>query len=151
MTQKEREREVRKRLYQYASYLKEVRQYEEDILYGTPKHDESGVRGTDISDPTGRAGVRLANMPKDIEAKRAWVEAIDEALVEMRELDDAHRLTYICTRVYGLDGRRHKRRVNRDMNIKIADEVHLSISALYLKLGMINKIVMYHATLRGLL
>lgn len=151
MTQKEREREVRRRLYKYASYRKELKEYVDDILYGTPSHDESGVRGTDISDPTGRNGVRLANLPKGLDEKWLWVEAIDDALTEMRDVDDAHRLVYICKRVYGLDGRRHKRRVNRDMHIKIADEVHLSISALYGRLQTINKIVMYHATLRGLL
>lgn len=152
MTQKEREAEVRKKLYKYAAYRKDIEDYE-SIVYDSPKHDDSGVRGTDISDPTARIAVALANPPPNMRMKYLWVNAIDDALDEMELADDGNKrgLVFIATAIYGLDGKRHKKRKNRDTAIKVAMDCELSRSALYYRLTLISSIVMYHAILHGLL
>lgn len=149
MTQREREQEARRHLYRYAQDRREIEEYEQSV-FGSPKHDESGIRGSGISDPTARLGVALAEPPQRLEHKRRWIAAIDDALDELRQTDvDAHGLAYICTRIYGLDGRRHKRRENRDASIKVALDCHLSVRALYYRLGIITNVVIAHAADHG--
>lgn len=150
MTQREREREARRRLYRYAQQKREIEEYEQAV-FGAPKHDKSGVRGPGISDPTARQGIALADPPRSITEKMRWVSAIEDALTELCEMDegDAHGLVYICTHTYGMDGRRHKRRENRDTAIKIADDCHLSVRAMYYRLAVILNVVIYHATEHG--
>ena len=149
MTQKDREREVRRRLYQYASSRAEVETYEGDIIFGVPVFDESGVRGSGTGDPTARKGIALAEIPDDIIMKARWIDCINESLLEMKE-EDADLVT-IAVRIFGLDGRRHKRRANRELRFKVANEMNLSTSALYYKQTLITRIVMFHAAARGLL
>lgn len=146
MTQKEREREVRRRLYKYASYKRDVLQFTEDILYGTPSHDESGVRGTDISDPSGRAGTLLADMPAHLREKQKWIDAIDDAYDELVACDHGNKrgYAYVCNRIYGLDGRK-KRSV-----IAVSIECEISERAMYRRLNIITNIVCYHAAKNGL-
>ncbi len=149
MTQKDREREVRKRLYQYASAKTEVELFEGDVIYGAPVFDDSGVRGTGISDPTARKGISLAEIPEELILKAKWVECINDSLREMRaEYED---LVTVAVKIYGLDGHRHRKRKNRELRFKIADDLNLSMSALYYKQTLINRIVMFHAAARGLL
>ena len=152
MNQRDREREIRRRLYEYASYKKDIDEYVDSIINSTPSFDESGVRGTAVSDPTARAGVALANMPRDLETKQQWVEAIEEALAELQELDgsDTHGYVYICVRVFGMQ-RRHKKKKNREVAIKVAMDCNMALSTLYNRLAVVTKIVLFHATKRGLL
>ena len=147
MTQREREQEVRRRLYHYAQYKRELKEYEDDVLNGTPQHDDSGIRGTDISDPAARAGIALADMPKHLQEKRRWCEAIEAALGEMHQMDgqDRRGLAYICTQVYGLDGRKRFGKNNVGIKNKVAYDCNLSISAMYYRIGVITTVVMFHA------
>lgn len=152
MTQREREQEVRRRLYRYAQYSREVAEYKDALLTGSQHRDESGVRGSSIPDPVARLGIALADLPRYLAEKERWIGAIDDAMCELREMDagDTHGLAYICTHIYGLDGRRHKKRENRDTAVKVADECHLSIRALYYRLGVIHNVVIFHAAENGL-
>ena len=147
MTQREREQEVRRRLYHYAAYRREIKEYTDDVLHGTPQHDDSGVRGSGISDPAARAGVALADMPPHLRDKQRWVDAIDDALKELQEMDgqDSRGLAYICTQVYGLDGRKRSGKNNVGLKNKVAYDCNLSISAMYYRIGVITTVVMFHA------
>jgi len=151
MTQREREAEVRRRLYGYAKYKKELAEYVDDIFNGTKPHDESGVRGTGISDPSARGGIALADLPRHLADKQKWIYAIDSAIKELRDMDagDSRGLVYICTHLYGLDGRRHKRRDNRDTAVKVADDCFMSVRSLYYRVRIILNVVLYHAAKNG--
>jgi len=145
MTQREREQEVRRRLYHYAAYRREINEYTDDVLHGTPQHDDSGVRGSGISDPAARAGVALADMPPRLQEKKAWVDAITMALNEMDT-----ELQYICIHVYGLTGKTHKKRENKETAVRVAEACSLSRASLYYRLRVIQSTVLYHAAKRGL-
>jgi hypothetical protein len=150
MTQRERERLAKRHLYSYSNDIDDVTEFE-NMMFATPKHDESGIRGTGISDPTARIGIALASPPKHIEEKRSWIRAINSALDELKEMDDGsnHGYAYIATKIYGLDGKRHKRRENRDTAIKVADECFISQRTLYYKMRQIINIVIVHAVQHG--
>ena len=150
MTQREREQTARRHLYRYAQYVREVRQYEQSVLGAT--HNETGIRGSEISDPTARSGMALAEPPKDLGHKRQWIDAIDAAMDELAGMDgqDAYGYVHICTRMFGLDGQRHKRRENRDTALKISMDCNLSVRALYGRVNTIVNTVIYHAAELGL-
>lgn len=152
MTQRERDREVRRRLYRYWAYRRDIDDYEQ-LIFGKPQMDESGIRSPGISDPTARIGMALACPPPLINEKYQWVAAIEDALAEMDETDygDLKPLSYIAAKVYGLDGKRHKRRQNRDTAIRTALDCGLSRTTLYNRLDVIRSIVQYHAVKRNLL
>lgn len=151
MTQKDRERIVRRHLYRYALYVRELRQYEQAV-FGAPQHDGTGVRGSEISDPTARSGIALAEPPPSLGQHRRWIDAIDAAMNELAGMDrtDGQGYVYICTRMFGLDGQRHKRRENRDTALKIAIDCNLSVRAMYARAETIINTVIYHAAKAGL-
>lgn len=151
MTQRDREQVARRHLYRYAQYVRDVQQYEQSV-FGTSPQNETGIRGSEISDPTARSGIALADPPKALEQKRKWIDAIDAAMRELARMDaGAERgYTYICTHIYGLDGQKHKRKENSDTAAKIAEECFLSIRALYGRITTIVNIVIFHAAERGL-
>ena len=150
MTQREREKTARRHLYGYALYVREIRQYERSV-YGATRN-ETGIRGSEISDPTARSGMALAEPPADLQRKRAWIEAIDAAIDELRQMDagNAHGYVYICTHIYGLNGQRHKRRENTETSLKVANDCTMSVAALYYRVKTIVSVVIYHAGQRGL-
>ena len=144
MTQKDRERIVRRHLYRYALYVRELRQYEQAV-FGAPQHDGTGVRGSEISDPTARSGIALAEPPPSLGQHRRWIDAIDAAMNELAGMDGTDG-----QRMFGLDGQRHKRRENRDTALKIAIDCNLSVRAMYDRAGTIINTVIYHAAKAGL-
>ena len=150
MTQREREQTVRRHLYKYAQYKRDIEDYEQAV-FGTHSSDESGIRGSGISDPTARLGIALAEPPRAMVEKLRWVYAIDDALVELQDMDagEKHGLVYIASHTYGLDGKRHKRKENRDTALKIASDCHMSVRALYYRLGVITNVVIFHAAERN--
>ena len=151
MTQKDRERITRRHLYRYTQYVREVRQYEQAV-FGAPQHDGTGVRGSEISDPTARSGIALADPPRRLEQHRRWISVIDAAMDELAGMDgqDVHGYAYICMRMFGLDGQRHKRKENRDTALKISGDCNLSVRALYGRVSTIVDTVIYHAPNAGL-
>lgn len=146
MTQKDRERIARRHLYRYAQYVQEVRRYEQSV-FGAPQHDGTGVRGSEISDPTARSGMALADPPPSLDQHRRWIDAIDAAMNELAGMDggDANGYVYICVRMFGMDGQKHKRKENRDTALKIALDCNLSVRALYGRIGTIISTVVYYA------
>ena len=150
MTQRERERTVRRHLYRYARDVRDVRQYEQSVFGAT--HNETGIRGSNILDPTARSGIALADPPDDLQQKRLWIEAIDAAMEELEQADGSNErgYVYICTRMFGLDGHRHKRQENRDTAAKVADECFMSVSSMYNRIGTFINIVIYYATQKKL-
>lgn len=150
MTQRDREKTARRNLYRYAQYVREIRQYEQSVFSAT--HNETGIRGSEVSDPTARSGIALADPPVDLRHMRLWVYAIDAAMDELAGMDgqDTHGYVHICTRIFGLDGKRHKRRENRDTSVKIASECSMSVAALYCRVKTIVNVVVYHAAELGL-
>ena len=151
MTQREREQTARWHLYRYAQYVRELRQYEQAV-FGAPQHDGTGVRGSEISDPTARSGIALAEPPPSLGQHRRWIDAIDAAMNELAGMDgtDGQGYVYICTRMFGLDGQRHTRRENRDTVLKISADCNLSVRALYGRVNTIVNTVIYHAAELGL-
>ncbi len=150
MTQRDRERIARKHLYRYAQYARDVRQYEQSVFGAT--HNETGIRGSEISDPTARSGIALAEPPKDLRSKRRWIEAIDASIIDLALMDghDAYGYVYICTHMFGMNGQKHKRDENRETALKIAGDCNLSVRALYNRAGTIVNTVIYHAAGMGL-
>lgn len=146
MTQRERERIARQHLYQYAKDKRELEEYARKV-FAAPRHDETGIRGSVTADPTANAGIALADPPKHLQRKQKWIAAIDDAIHELIQTDDGDErgFTYICTRIYGLDGKRHSRRKNRDTALKIADDCNMSVRSLYYRLGIIVNVVIAHA------
>ena len=63
MTQREREQVTRRHLYRYAQYVRDVQQYEQSVFGASPQN-ETGIRGSEISDPTARSGIALAEPPR---------------------------------------------------------------------------------------
>lgn len=147
MTQREREQTVRRHLYRYAQYVREVRRYEQSI-FGSPQTNETGIRGSNVSDPTARSGIALADPPKTLERKRRWIIAVDSAMDELSSMDggDERGYVFICTHVFGLDGHRNKCRANRDSVLKIACDCNLSVRALYGRISTIINTVIFYAT-----
>lgn len=151
MTQRDREQVVRRHLYRYAQYVREVEQYEQSV-FGASQHNETGIRGSEISDPTARSGIALAEPPRSLEQKRRWIAAIDDTVIELERMDtdEEHGYAYICTHIFGLDGQKHKRKENSDTALRIAEDCNLSVRALYGRISTIINIVIYHAAELGL-
>ena len=154
-TFRDREAEVKRRLYQYARYKGDIVEYFNEAFITSTAFSLSGVHGTAISDRTANTAIAHIEVPNDILVKKQWVAAIEKALDELRSMDAAdgneRGYVYICTRLYGLDGKRHNKRKNRDTAIKIADDCFISVRTLYYKMNVILKVVMFHVADEGLL
>ena len=148
MTHKERVRRVKWQLSHYAQHKKELADYENDILYGTPNHDNAGIRGSYVSDPSARKGIALTEMPKDLEEKARWCSAIEDGIRDLREQDKGkkHGLEYICMHAFGVPFKRQKHGT-----VRIAIDCETSRGTVYYNMQVIVNTMMYHAIKAGLL
>lgn len=80
-------------LYRYAEAKKDVADYEEQILYRSPKPSDGQPKGNSVSNPTELAGMKLADAPGYIEERKQWIDAIDYA-VKLCDESDASKGTY---------------------------------------------------------
>lgn len=148
MTHKERVRKVKWALAHYTQHKKEIADYENDILYGTPEHDGTGIRGSYTSDPSAQKGIALTDLPKGLEYKARWNNAIDKGIRDLREQDRGkkHGLEYICMHAFGVPYRRQKHGT-----VRIAIDCETSRGTVYYNMQVIINTMMYHAIKDGLL
>lgn len=147
MKQRKREQHVRWRMYMYAKYKRDLADYMNDILHGTPSRPETGIRSNVISNPTARAGIALTEIPSYLKEEMAWVESIEDAYRELLEIDKGNEYgyAYTCNKVYGMDGRKKK------SVIAVSIDCGISERALYRRLNTITNVMCYHATKHNLI
>ena len=148
MMQTDREQEVKRALTSYEEYVQEVKDYEDQIIFGSKDIDITGVHGTGISDPSAKKAMALTDMPRYLQRKRSWIEAIDDGLEELSRMDNGNKkgLRFICTRMYGIPTK------NVALGtVRISIECNMSRSAIYSRLQTINNVMMFHAAAKGLL
>lgn len=143
MSASEREAYVRRRLYAYREMCERKLAYS-DKVFGHSGGDESGVRGTDISDPTARMAMAIADPPRRLKLEWMWIKVIDDALMEMMTYE-GDRLPYIADNVFCMHLPRKKTENRKAMDI-LCDELSISRRTLYRRIDTIVRIVAYHAT-----
>lgn len=148
----DRDTEVHARLFSYQSYKVQLQRFEETATCRSSASYEAQIRSNVPSDPTARAGIALASMPKDLAEKRAWCCVIESAWAECVEEDRANHLNLaqIMERNFCLVGDTHSRDGNADCREKICADLDISESTFFARLRTITGIVVYHAAVKGL-
>ena len=149
----DRDTEVHARLFSYQSYKVQLRRFEETATCRSSASYEAQIRSNTPSDPTARAGIALASMPKDLAEKRAWCCVIESAWAECIEEDKVNglRLAEIMERNFYLSGDPHGREDNANCRAKICSDIGISDSTFFARLRTITGIVVYHAAAKGLI
>lgn len=153
MTASERTRFIHQHLFQYCAYKRKIEDYMQRAMRQGRQMREANVRGSFISDPTGRGGVMLADMPEELQAGQKWVDAVDLALGECAIEDGAeeHGLVYIARKFFCLEGDGRDREKNRAAIAEICSDCGIQRSTFYRKIDHVTDMVMYHATSLGLI
>ena len=148
----DRDTEVHARLFSYQSYKVQLRRFEETATCRSSASYEAQIRSNVPSDPTARAGIALASMPKDLAEKRAWCCAIESAWAECVEEDKINglHLAEIMERNFYLVGDAHDRNGNTNCRNAICADLDISESTFFARLRTITGIVVYHAAVKGL-
>jgi len=71
----------------YHYYKKDIHDWEQEIIHGGKKDKTELIQQQRISDPTGIAGMKLANPPDDIKEMIAWVQAVEYVQKQVEDLD----------------------------------------------------------------
>ena len=148
----DRDTEIHARLFSYQSYKVQLQRFEETATCRSSASYEAQIRSNQPSDPTARAALALASMPKDLAEKRAWCCVIESAWAECVEEDRANHLNLaqIMERNFCLVGDTHDRDGNADCRAKICADLEISESTFFARLRTITGIVVYHAAVKGL-
>ena len=150
LTNKERERIVLSKLRRYPQYIKNRAEYRDRMLFGTARHDDSGVRGSGTSNPTEARGISLANPPARMLTEWNWIEAIDEAREDLR-LEDCgsdRGYVYILEQVFLTE---RKRSENKAAKEDVQKECGICHATYYKRISEIVNCVMYRASKKGLI
>lgn len=153
MTPRDRNRIIHKHLFQYRACKAVLDDYMQRAFNKTSKVNESGVRAPFISDPTGRGGAALAQLPRKLEEKRRWCKAIEDALAECR-LEDGDRdngLVALLTEYFCLNKPRRQKDQNAEAVEKICAEHGISRSTFFNRMNKVTDIVLYYATRQELI
>jgi hypothetical protein len=148
----DRDIEVHARLFSYQSYKAQLQKFEDSTTCRSSASFEAQIRSNVPSDPTARAAIALASMPKDLAEKRAWCCVIESAWAECVEEDKANgmRLAEIMERNFYLTGDPHGRDGNLNCRAQICADLEISESTFFARLRTITGIVVYHAAVKGL-
>lgn len=148
----ERNKEIHYHLYSYAAHKSDIEAYVSRAMRKTGRMNETGIRGSYISDPTARGGVMLAEFPKRLQKKADWVAVIEDAWAECLAEDNGepHGLAYLMERNFCLTGAPREKKLNEEAQKRICDECGISKSTFFARLAKITRIVEYHATQKGL-
>lgn len=117
-------------LYRYQRHKREVEEYEAGCFDHSKEDNE--IRGSEISDPTARGAINLANPPQRIETAKGWIRVIETAWQEMTMIDKESAT--LLEMFYGLNlpnGRKRKDSIR--MVVKLMDELHISDRTFYYK------------------
>jgi len=128
---------------------KEIEEYRENVMRQSRVASETGIHDKRPGDPTARAAVRLADPPEHIKSYMAWVDAINDAMLELHYIDQVEQrergMEYVALRLFGMDGR-SRRRI-----FQLTSSVNISESAISKWVRQISEIVIFHAAKRGLI
>ena len=153
MTQIERRRIAMSHAFRYQAYKREVAEYRENALstLRSPRTDAlPGSTGAGShSDPTERAGVRLADMPEPLRSRALWVKSVEDAWQECRE--ESRELAILFERNFRLTGETLGKEHNTEVREQIMEALKISQSTFYERLEDAADILVYHATKRKLL
>ena len=129
----DRDTEVHARLFSYQSYKVQLQRFEETATCRSSASYEAQIRSNVPSDPTARAGIALASMPKDLAEKRAWCCVIESAWAECVEEDKANHLNLaqIMERNFYLVGDAHSRDGNTNCRNAICTDLDISESDIF--------------------
>ena len=150
LTNKERERIVLSKLRRYPQYVRSRAEYRDRMLFGTARHDDSGVRGSGTSNPTEARGLSLANPPARLLTEWDWIEAIDEAREDLRLEDGGsdRGYVYIMERVFLTERKRSENKAAKEDVQKACGICHATF---YKRISEIVNCVMYRASKKGLI
>lgn len=148
----DRDAEVHARMFSYQLYKAQLERYEGLATSRNSPSFEAQIKSNSPSDPTARAGIMLASMPKELSEKRAWCLAIEDAWAECIAEDKTSglRLAEIMERNFYLSGDPHAREDNAVCRARICEEFGISESTFFARLRTITSIVVYHAAAGGL-
>lgn len=150
MTQRDRRRAAMRHAFRYQPYKDEVTAYVDSCLaLSAPKERIGGSASGHRSDPTARAGIKLAEMPESIRMKALWIRAVNDAWSECAE-DDGD-LAYLFEKNFRLTGNTLGPEHNTEVRNEIIEHLRISTSTFYERLEAVTDILVYHATKRKLL
>ena len=157
MTARERRRTAQKHAFCYQAYREEVLTYRADALSSlrSPRTDSiPGSTGAGThSDPTEKAGIRLADMPEHLKTKWKWVKAIEDTWKECKEEDwgEPFGLAYLFEKNFRLTGEVTGKELNAAVREKIIADSDICVKTFYNRLEAITDMLVYHAAKRGLI
>lgn len=138
---------LRQKMFLYRQYKAEIEEYEQNAIDRTPVMDESGIHGTGISDPTAKSAAMLADVPKNLEEKKAWVDSIEQAKRRVEGWDKAYEivagrgLSYVMTEYYCMNSEPRPKASNEQVRARLCEECQISESTFYRWLNKIDKAV----------
>ena len=150
VTNKERERIVLSKLRRYPQYVRSRSEYRDKMLFGSARHDDSGVRGSGTSNQTEARGLSLANPPARLLTEWNWIEAIEEAREDLRIEDGGsdRGYVYIMDQVFLTE---RKRSENKAAKEAVQNECGICHATFYKRISEIVNCVMYQASKKGLI
>lgn len=149
MTREQKRKIAKEWLEKYRKNREIIDEWESEVS-GGKKGDQSGIRGTSISDPTARIALKLAEPPRCIAEMREWVCAINDGWAELMCVDEVKRMSgsgkaYLLEKYYGL-----LEPIAENRAEEIMESCSISISTFYVWLDDAVDTVVQHAIARKL-
>lgn len=156
MTVRERRRIAMSHAFHYQAYRREVQEYRERAMAMRGQRFDTVPGSTSAgshTDPTEKAGIKLADMPEHLRQKAQWVKAINDTWADCLAEDygDQHGLAYLLERNFRLTGEESGKDKNAAVRAGIMSACDISQTTFYNRLEMVTDILVYHAAKRKLL
>ena len=152
MTQRDRRRAAMRHAFRYQPYKDDVTAYIDECMALTAPKERLGSGSASSghrSDPTARAGIKLAEMPEAVRAKALWIRAVNDTWKECADEDQA--LAYLFEKNFRLTGDTLGPEHNTEVRNAIIEHLGISTRTFYERLEAVADILVYHATKRKLL